>query len=115
MPTIAMDLTATILNAARLGEIADSLDGIDLSPLPSERAQLMRRQFFWQADLYDFGKQRAILDGRFKYIEHGNTQFLFDLRDDVGERNNLFYREAEIANHLRTSLTNWQRSHQDKQ
>lgn len=111
MPAIAMDLTATILHTAGLGETADTLDGIDLIPLPSERAQIMRRQFFWQADLYDFGKQRAILNGRFKYIEHGNTQFLFDLREDVSERNNLFYQYPDNANRLRTSLTNWQQSH----
>jgi arylsulfatase A-like enzyme len=112
IPAIAMDLTATILNAANLGEIASTLDGVGLSPLPSERAQMSRRRLYWQADLYDFGKQRAILDGRYKYIEHGNTQFLFDLKNDVGERTNLFYQQTDIANRLRTALTTWQQSHQ---
>jgi len=112
MPGIAMDLTATILGVAGLGEIAESLDGIDLSPVLREGAERKRRQFFWQADLYDFGKQRAIRDGHLKYIEHGNTQFLFDLREDIGERRNLFLEEPALAARLRARLMEWQRSHE---
>ena len=115
MPGIAMDLTATILGATGLGEIADTLDGIDLSPLPSDRAERIRRQLFWQADFYDFGKQRAMRDGHFKYIEHGNTQFLFDLREDTGERRNLFLEEPGLAARLRARLIEWQRSQEDTQ
>ena len=111
MPGISMDLTATILTAAGLGDVAESLDGMDLVPLPSEHARLIRRTFYWQNDFYDFGKQRAIIDGGFfKYMEHGNTRFLFDLREDVGERNNLYYKQQEYAERLRTRLTQWQHS-----
>ena len=112
MPGVAMGLTATILGVVGLGEIADSLDGIDLSHLLKGRAERKRRQFFWQADLYDFGKQRAIRDGHLKYIEHGNTQFLFDLREDIGERRNLFLEEPGLAARLRARLIEWQRSHE---
>ena len=110
MPGISMDLTVTILQAAGLDEVAGSLDGMDLVPPPSERAQFIRRAFYWQADLYDFGKQRAMLDWPFKYLEHGNTRFLFDLREDIGERNNLYFKEQELAERLRTRLTTWQES-----
>ncbi len=70
----------------------------------------MSRQFYWRADLYDFGKQLAIRDGQWKYVEHGNTQFLFNLNADVSERNNLFYEHTEVVNRLRADLDNWQKS-----
>jgi arylsulfatase A-like enzyme len=107
-PAIAMDLTATILHAAGLGSQAESLDGIDLMPIMRGDTPPETRRFYWQADLYDFGRQRAIREGRYKYLEHGNTQFLFDLEHDVGERNNLFREHTDVVNRLRSALTRWQ-------
>ena len=108
MPGIAMDLTATILDVAGIRDPLASLDGVNLIPLLRKEQAPMSRQLFWRADLYDFGKQRAIRDGRWKYVEHGNTQFLFDLDDDVSERNNLFYEHTDIVNRLRSDLVDWQ-------
>jgi arylsulfatase A-like enzyme len=110
MPGIAMDLTATILDAAGLPDAAANLDGISLLPYLRQEQPPLSRQFYWRADLYDFGKQLAIRDGRWKYVEHGNTQFLFDLHADVGERNNLFYEHTEVVNRLRADLDAWQES-----
>ncbi len=70
----------------------------------------LTRQLYWRADLYDFGKQPAIQDGRWKYVRHGNTQFLFDLNADLSERNNLFYEHTEVVNRLRADLDAWQES-----
>ncbi len=108
MPGIAMDLTATILDVAGISEPLASLDGINLIPFLRKEQAPLPRQLFWRADLYDFGKQRAIRDGRWKYVEHGNTQFLFDLDADVSERNNLFYEHTDIVNLLRSDLDAWQ-------
>ncbi len=108
MPGIAMDLTATILDVAGIREPLAALDGVSLLPHLGQEQAPLDRQFYWQADLYDFGKQRAIRDGRWKYVEHGNTQFLFDLDADVGERHNLFYARTDIVNRLRTDLDAWQ-------
>ena len=58
--------------------------------------------------LADFGKQWAIRDGQWKYVEHGNTQFLFDLNADVSERQNLFYEHTDVVNRLRDDLGAWQ-------
>jgi arylsulfatase A-like enzyme len=110
MPGIAMDLTATILEVAGLPDAAAKLDGINLIPYLRQEQSPLTRQLYWRADLYDFGKQLAIRDGRWKYVEHGNTQFLFDLNADVGERNNLFYEHTEVVNRLRADLDNWQES-----
>ncbi len=108
MPGIAMDLTATILDVAGIREPLGSLDGVSLLPYLGQEQSPLDRQLYWQADLYDFGKQRAIRDGRWKYVEHGNTQFLFDLSVDAGERHNLFYARTDIVNRLRTDLDAWQ-------
>ena len=107
MAGIAMDLTATILDVAGVKDVAASLDGISLIPYLREEQPPITRQFFWRADSSSFGKQRAIRDGKWKYIEHGYTQFLFDLNTDVGERHNLFYQEPDVVNRLRTDLASW--------
>jgi arylsulfatase A-like enzyme len=108
MPGIAMDLTATILDAAGIREPLASLDGISLLPYLRDGQAPLQRQLYWRADLYDFGKQRAIRDGQWKYVEHGNTQFLFDLDADVSERHNLFYEQTDTVNRLRSNLDAWE-------
>jgi arylsulfatase A-like enzyme len=111
-PAIAMDLTATILHAAGLGGEAADLDGVDLMPALRGEGSLPDRQLYWQADHYEFGRQRAVRDGRYKYLEHGNTQFLFDLEADIGERHNLFSAHQPLLNQLRSDLTRWQEAMQ---
>ena len=110
MPGIAMDLTATILDVAGLSDAAAELDGVNLIPYLRQEQLPLTRQFYWRADLYDFGKQLAIRDGQWKYVEHGNTQFLFNLNADVSELNNLFYEHTEVVNRLRADLDAWQES-----
>ena len=110
MPGIAMDLTATILDVAGLSDAAESLDGTSLLPYLRNEQPPLSRQLYWRADLYDFGKQWAIRDGKWKYVEHGNTQFLFDLENDVSERNNLFFEHTDVVNKLRADLDAWQDS-----
>jgi arylsulfatase A-like enzyme len=108
MPGIAMDLTATILDVAGLPDAAAKLDGVNLIPYLRQDQPPLTRQLYWRASLYDFGKQLAIRKGQWKYVEHGNTQFLFDLNADIGERNNLFYERTDVVNRLRADLDAWQ-------
>jgi len=107
IPGIAMDLTATILSVAGIDDPATSLDGVNLIPYLRNEETPPTRQFFWRADFYDFGKQKAIREGQWKYVEDGNTQFLFDMNVDVGERRNLFYQQPEVVNRLRGDLASW--------
>jgi len=108
VPGIAMDITATILDATGLSANTESLDGVSLLPILQGSAAAPARQFFWQADFYDFGKQRAIREGNWKLIEHDNTQFLFDLTESPDERENQYYRRQDVANRLRAALDQWQ-------
>lgn len=108
VPGISMDITATILDVAGLATNAEPLDGVSLLPVLQDSAATPARQFYWQADFYNFGKQRAIREGNWKLIEHDNTQFLFDLTESPDERDNQYYRRQDIANRLRTALDRWQ-------
>jgi len=110
MPGIAMDLTATILDVAGVSDPIPTLDGVSLLPYLQKNLPPLERQLYWRADLYDFGKQWAIRDGHWKYVEHGNTQFLFDLNTDISERHNLFYEHADVVNKMRSDLVVWQQS-----
>jgi len=92
---------------AGINVAATSLDGINLIPYLREEESPPDRQFFWRADLYDFGKQKAVRDGNWKYVEDGNTQFLFDLGVDIGERHNLFYEHPAVVSRLRQDLDAW--------
>ncbi len=107
-PGIAMDIAATILDVTGLSANAASLDGVSLLPILQGGAAAPVRQFYWQADFYNFGQQRAIREGNWKLIEHDNTQFLFDLTDSPDERNNQYYRRQDIAKRLRAALDRWQ-------
>jgi len=105
---IAMDITATILDVAGIEPGKGQLDGISLLPDLAAAADSSTRPLFWRANLYDFGAQRAVRDGRYKYLEHGNTQFLFDLDVDSGERHNLFSQFPDEVNRLRALLAQWE-------
>jgi len=107
VPGIAMDLTATIIDVAGIEDVASSLDGISLIPFLREEQPSITRQFFWRADTSSFGTQRAIREGKWKYIEHGYTQFLFDLNADISERHNLYYKKPDVVSRLRTDLASW--------
>jgi len=108
MPGIAMDITATILSAAGLEDEVAALDGIDLMPYLDGSSPPPDRQFYWRANLYGFGAQRALREGRWKYMQHDSTQFLFDIVQDPGERENLFAQHPDIVNRLRGDLSRWE-------
>jgi arylsulfatase A-like enzyme len=105
---IAMDITATILDVAGINYGTGHFDGASLMPGLAGEPGSASRPLFWRADLYDFGAQRAVRDGRYKYMEHGNTQFLFDLTTDPGERDNLFSQRLDEVNRLRQMLGEWE-------
>ncbi len=104
-PSIAMDLTATMLAAAGRNVKPLPLDGTSLIPLLHNAEDVASRPLFWR-----FGSMRAVRDDNWKYLVEKGTQFLFDLDTDAGERINQFSRRPEIANQLRETLNSWERS-----
>lgn len=105
---ITMDLHATFLAAAGAAQIkGKALDGVDLVPLITS-ARPLERTFYWRIDRSN-RKQRAIRQGRWKYLNDGNTMdLLFDLNADIGERVNLGYRHPDVLSRLKQALKEWE-------
>ena len=103
---ITMDLTASILAAAGATPPATYRpEGIDLVPLLAER-RVVERTLYWR--IGGARNQRAVRQGRWKYLRDGGHEFLFDLEADVGERTDLAYRHAGMLPALRALLATWE-------
>jgi arylsulfatase A-like enzyme len=117
---ITFDWTATLLAAARARPSPTyPLDGIDIVPLLARRGGAERpRQLFWR-----IRGQRAVLEGNLKYIRLASasqvvtqgglpaallgTEFLFDIREDPGERANLLAARPADAARLNAAWEAW--------
>lgn len=108
-PTIAMDLTATMLAAAGRDIDALQLDGSSLLPLLSNGDEVATETLFWRFNT-PRNSMRAVRRDNWKYVVDGGTQMLFDLDADIGERSNRFYSRTDIANQLRDALIAWEQS-----
>lgn len=105
---ITMDLTASLLTAAGAKVPSDSrLEGIDLFPILQGKAQPTTRTLFWRSHL---GRsQKAVRRGDHKLVIDGAHALLFDLRTDIGERNDLAKHRPELARELFQLLQAWEK------
>lgn len=107
-PAITMDLTATILAACEVKPPEGrALDGVNLLPVLTGKADMPVRAFFWRIDRAD-RKQKAVRMGNWKYVRDGAIEMLFDLSRDVGERKDLGYQNPEKLADLRKLLADWE-------
>jgi arylsulfatase A-like enzyme len=107
--SITMDLTATILAATGTEPPAGrELDGMDLLPILKGEKPEKERTFFWRI-FRDERKQKAVRKGDWKYIRDGDRELLFNLKEDMGERHELYYRHQEVAAELRGLLEQWEK------
>ena len=108
-PVIVMDWTATVLAAAGAAAPERPPDGEDVVPLLAGKRPPRERTFFWRLPRPDehFG-QKAVRRGRWKYVVDRETELLFDLEKDVGERRNLAFRHPEVVRELRDALADWE-------
>ncbi len=105
---ITMDWTATILAVA--GAKADRaipLDGVDLMPVLQGRNNAVDRTFYWRT--FQRTQQKAIREGRWKYLQDKAGEYLFDLVADPGEKNNLKEENPEMFLKLKTKYALWER------
>ena len=108
-PAITMDLTATILEAARITPGEDfPLDGMDLVELLSA-SEILERTFYWRG--VQSPNQKAVRHGRWKYV--GDSPLfpglLFDVVADPGERNDLAAEHYDIVKRLLEQHRQWER------
>jgi arylsulfatase A-like enzyme len=102
-----MDLTASILAVTGTAVPAEAgLDGVNILPILEKRAPGMERTLFWRVT--GARSQRAVRSGDWKLIFDDQRPMLFNVRTDVGERNNLIGLHPDIAQRLRPLLEQWQ-------
>jgi arylsulfatase A-like enzyme len=105
---ITMDLTASILAVTGATVPADSgLEGIDLFPIWEGRAPELERTFFWRSGS-GAGKQTAVRRGDWKLIVDGTHTYVFNLRTDLSERNDLARWRQDVAQQLHPLLRDWE-------
>jgi arylsulfatase A-like enzyme len=106
---ITMDLTASILAAAGAPLPATlRLDGMNLLPILEGRAPEVERTLFWRVHPVPPRNQRAVRSGDWKLVMEPRPM-LFNLRTDIGERENVIAGHPEVARRLRDLLEAWER------
>jgi arylsulfatase A-like enzyme len=104
-PVSSLDFTATAISVAGLAKDA-SLDGVDLIPyLRGERAGDPHAALYWR-----FWGQTAVRAGDWKLVRlnHGETEMLYQLGEDLGERHNRASEQPGKAAELRGLLAQWE-------
>ena len=102
-----MDLTASILAATATTVPPEAkLEGINLLPILEGRAPETPRTLFWRTA---GSRQRAVRSGDWKLVVDTGSTFVFDLRTDIGERNDLARQRQDIARRLRPLITRWEK------
>ena len=105
---ITMDLTASILAATGTPVPAEArLEGINLLPVLEGRVPEIERTLFWR--VIGASPQRAVRAGDWKLLFDGPRPMLFNVRTDLGERNNMIGQRPDIARRLQSLLAAWQR------
>jgi arylsulfatase A-like enzyme len=104
-----MDWTATILNAAGAEPNKDfQLDGIDLMPVLTGKSNPINRTLYWRT--FQRSKQKAVRDGKWKYLKDEKGEYLFDLSVDEQEKNDLKTKEKNKFENMKVKLAEWEKS-----
>ena len=104
---ITMDLTASILGISGASLPSSYLpEGINLIPL-IERGRTQERTLFWRVSA-PARNQRAVRQGRWKYLRDGSHEFIYDLTADIGERNDLAMSKPEMLPAFRKLVAAWE-------
>ena len=105
---LTMDVTATLLAAAGSDVSAARLEGIDLLPILRGAAPERPRTLFWRNSTAG-STQHAVRQGDWKLLLDGPQEFLFNLSDDVGERNDLAAANGDRVRGLKALIDAWVR------
>lgn len=108
---MVFDLTATILAAAGATVPPETrLDGINLLPILQGQSPVVERTLFWRvATAAPVRNQRAVRQGDWKVFVEAGKVFVFNLRDDPGERNDLAKERQDIARKLFPLIAAWEK------
>jgi len=107
-PVSSLDIFATVMALANAPLPADRVyDGINLIPFLTNNNGFPHDVFYWRS-----GYSKAICKGNWKlYInQKSKKKFLFDVFNDIGEKNDLSSRYPEKVNELMNDLENWEKT-----
>ncbi|MEM7394761.1 MAG: sulfatase, partial [Verrucomicrobiota bacterium] len=114
-PVISTDFYPTMLEIAGAPlKPEQHLDGVSFVPLLKGEKKLTRKAIFWHYPHYSNQgghPSSAVREGDYKLIEHfedGSVE-LYNLKEDLGERNDLSEQMPELAARLKQSLEAWRK------
>jgi arylsulfatase A-like enzyme len=115
-PAISNDFYPTLLDLAGLpAKPQQHRDGISLSKALRGESKLGRDTLYWHYPHYHgsaWAPGAALRNGDWKLIEFYDEDKaeLYNLRDDIGERNDLAAKMPDLTKKLRAQLRDWQQS-----
>ena len=101
---MSMDLFPTIVAIAGIPPTDKcSLDGIDLTRLIIKGEKLNKRPLFWKLN-----KQKAVRSGDWKLYIIDDQSMLYNLEEDIEEKNNAAGIHPELVETLKSKLNAWE-------
>lgn len=108
-PVITMDWTATILALANARpDRRFPLDGVNLLPVFSGRKALFDRTFYWRVTQRN--QQKAMREGKWKYLKDEKGEYLFDLSTDAFEKSDVKEMNKAVFERLKKKYARWEKS-----
>lgn len=113
-PVTSVDLFPTIMDATGVStEPLKKLEGVSLWPLLSEHKEIPERPLYWHFPHHrkeGLTMGAAIREGDWKLIWNFELDsiYLYNLKDDLDEYNNLALTQPDISKKLLTQLKKWQ-------
>ena len=108
-PVITFDWSASIIAAAG-ATVPPQYEGIDVFPILEGHAAKVERTLFWRSAPNSNRTQQAVRQGDWKLVVDAGHLMLFNVRSDVGERDDMTAKRPEIVRRLRPLLTAWAQS-----
>jgi arylsulfatase A-like enzyme len=106
---ITMDLTMSILAATNTPVPPEArLEGRNLLPILDGSNAPAERTLFWRINV-PARQQRAVRQGDWKLLLDGDDLLLYNLRTDIGERNDLAMTRPELVSRLRQLISDWEK------
>jgi arylsulfatase A-like enzyme len=115
-PVISVDFLPTILELAGVkAELPNPIDGVSLAPFLKQTGGLKPRELYWHFPHYTNQMGRpggAVRQGDWKLIERyedGKLELL-NLKDDIGEKNDLSAKMPDKTKELHQKLVEWRKA-----
>ena len=105
-PIIALDIFATAASVANAEKYVDGdIDGVNFIPyLTGKKDGLPHEFLYWQNRDKDID---VIRGERYKYLRIGSEEFIFDLKNDISEENNILNSSESIYEGLKSKFNEW--------